>query len=165
MADIKISELQSASTVSRSDLVEISQYDEQEDEYTSLSTTLGDIADLAGGGGGGGGGLTMKTKTYTGDGTTPLVVTFSEKPKYILEIEGDGEGSYVVCKPFPYGSPRTVSFYVQPALPSPSTGGGVLYNSMTYSNNDLTMTMHSSAGDTGAHWNQSGKSYTIYYLV
>ena len=103
--------------------------------------------------------LVMKTKTYTGDGNSSLSVTFTEKPVAIYNIFGDGlnQVNKVLCLPFIYGDTTYV-------VGSYALGGnGMLWNSISYSNSDLTMTM--TASDAGAAFNNSGSTYTIWYLV
>lgn len=122
-----------------------------------------DIYSIPSGGGGNsvftGKSLVMKTKTYTGDGNSSLSVTFTEKPVAIYNIFGDGlnQVNKVLCLPFVYGDTTYV-------VGSYALGGnGMLWNSISYSNNDLTMTM--TASDAGAAFNNSGSTYTIWYLV
>ena len=102
--------------------------------------------------------LVMKTKTYTGTGSSTNAITFDEKPYSIYSIFGDGynQSNKVMMLPFIYGETTYCvgSYY---------TGNGILWNPVSYSNNDLTMTM--TAGDAGAAFNNEGSTYTIWYLV
>lgn len=99
--------------------------------------------------------LVMKTKTWTGDGNNPCVLTFTEKPYAIFNIYGDGlNGEKVLNSPFIYGE---TNYYLS------SYSNGILFNSVSYSNNDLTMTM--SGIDEGAVFNVNGSQYTMWYLV
>lgn len=99
--------------------------------------------------------LVMKTKTWTGDGSNPCVLTFTEKPFAIFNIYGDGlGGSKVLNSPFMYGE---TNYFIS------SYSSGLLFNTVSYSNNDLTMTM--SGVDEGAVFNASGSQYTMWYLV
>lgn len=122
-----------------------------------------DIYSIAGGGGGSSQKvLQMKTKTYIGDDTIPLVITFDEIPKCIYSIYGNGlNNTQVRITPFVYGENRATSWYISPT----STNSGMLYNWITYSNDNKTMTISSNASDAGAHWNISGETYTITYFV
>lgn len=109
----------------------------------------------------------IRTKTYTGDGSVPLVVTFDEVPTMILNIFGNGQGSQVICFPFVYGLTSFGGVYVTPnpwTSPTKAGGGHLLYK-VAYSNGGKTMTVRASADDAGAQFNQSGDTYTIYYLV
>lgn len=109
----------------------------------------------------------IRTKTYTGDGSVPLVVTFDEVPTMILNIFGNGQGSQVLAFPFIYGLTSFGGVYVTPNPWTPPTqaGGNHLLYKVAYSNGGKTMTVRASAGDAGAQFNQSGDTYTIYYLV
>lgn len=109
----------------------------------------------------------IRTKTYTGDGSVPLVVTFDEVPTMILNFFGNGQNSKVITFPFVYGLSSFGGVYVTPEpWTSPTqTGGGHLLYKVAYSNGGKTMTVRASANDAGAHFNQSGDTYTIYYLV
>lgn len=109
----------------------------------------------------------IRTKTYTGDGSVPLVVTFDEVPTMILNIFGNGQGSQVICFPFVYGLTSFGGVYVTPnpwTSPTKAGGGHLLYK-VAYSNGGKTMTVRASADDAGAQFNQNGDTYTIYYLV
>lgn len=109
----------------------------------------------------------IRTKTYTGDGSVPLVVTFDEVPTMILNIFGNGQGSQVIAFPFIYGLTSFGGVYVTPNPWTPPTqaGGNHLLYKVAYSNGGKTMTVRASAGDAGAQFNQNGDTYTIYYLV
>ena len=109
----------------------------------------------------------IRTKTYTGDGSVPLVVTFDEVPTMILNIFGNGQGSQVIAFPFVYGLTSFGGVYVTPNPWTPPTqaGGNHLLYKVAYSNGGKTMTVRASAGDVGAQFNQNGDTYTIYYLV
>ena len=119
---------------------------------------------------GGGGGselysgktLVRKTKTYTGDGTVPLVITFTEKPLFIYDIYGPGlnETNTVRMYPFTYGETKAAGRYIN----NNSTSGLIGYT-IAYSNNDLTMSITSDPGDAGACLNNNGSTFTIEYLV
>ncbi len=109
----------------------------------------------------------IRTKTYTGDGSVPLVVTFDEVPTMILNFFGPGQGSQVITFPFVYGLTSFGGVYVSPnpwSSPTQAGGGHLLYK-VAYSNGGKTMTIRASANDAGAHFNQSGDTYTVYYLV
>lgn len=110
----------------------------------------------------GGNGIEIKTKTYVGTGTTPLVVTFDEIPDLIYSIYGSGlNGTQVRITPFVYGESRAVSWFIGA---SSSSDSGRLTDWITYSNDKKTMTINSNAIDVGAHWNVSGETYTITYI-
>lgn len=101
--------------------------------------------------------LVMKTKTYTGTGTASFSLTFDEKPYAIFNIFGDGlnQSNKVLALPFMYGE----TTYMVASF----SNSGMLFDSVSYSNNDLTITI--TGVDQGAAFNNEGSSYTIWYLV
>lgn len=122
----------------------------------------GITANGSGGGTGSGKTLVKKTKTYTGDGQRPLVVTFDEKPLLVYSIYGPGlnETNTVRMYPFVYGETKTSGRYIN----NDASSGNIGYT-IAYSNNDLTMSVTSNPQDAGAGLNNNGSSYTITYLV
>lgn len=101
--------------------------------------------------------LVMKTKTYTGTGTATWSLTFDEKPYAIFNIFGDGlnQSNKVLALPFMYGE----TTYMVASF----SNSGMLFDSVSYSNNDLTITI--SGVDQGAAFNNEGSTYTVWYLV
>ena len=101
--------------------------------------------------------LVMKTKTYTGTGTASFSLTFDEKPYAIFNIFGDGlnQSNKVLALPFMYGE----TTYMVASF----SNSGMLFDSVSYSNNDLTITI--TGVDQGAAFNNDGSTYTIWYLV
>lgn len=117
-----------------------------------------DIYRIVGSGGGTAKALVMKTKTWTGNGDTSLVLNFDEKPLAIFNIFGSGlNGTNVLAEPFMYGETNYMM------LTFARSGQGLLIDNIAYSNNDLTMTI--TGVDVGAIFNVNNAEYTMWYLV
>ena len=99
----------------------------------------------------------IKAKTYTGTGTNTNAIEFDEKPLCILSIDGYSTNTdYISVVGFRYGVPMYTGNY------KTNSGGGTIYGSVAYSNDNLTMTL--TASDAGAACNYSGKTYTVLYI-
>ncbi len=131
-------------------------------EKIQIGNTIYSVSSGGGGGTGSGKTLVKKTKTYTGDGQIPLVVTFDEKPLLVYSIYGPGlnESNTVRMYPFVYGETKASGRYI-----NNDSSSGLIGYTIAYSNNDLTMSITSNPGDAGACLNNNGSSFTITYLV
>ena len=131
-------------------------------EKIQIGNTIYSVSSGGGGGTGSGKTLVKKTKTYTGDGQRPLVITFDEKPLLVYSIYGPGlnESNTVRMYPFVYGETKASGRYIN----NDSSSGNIGYT-IAYSNNDLTISVTSNPQDAGACLNNNGSSFTITYLV
>lgn len=131
-------------------------------EKIQIGNTIYSVSSGGGGGTGSGKTLVKKTKTYTGDGQIPLVVTFDEKPLLVYSIYGPGlnESNTVRMYPFVYGETKASGRYIN----NDSSSSNIGYT-IAYSNNDLTISVTSNPQDAGACLNNNGSSFTITYLV
>lgn len=136
------------------DYVECTQaeYDAWEQAGTLDPTVMYFITDGQSGGGSG-----IHDMTYTGTGTSTNAITFPSKPSVILSIDGEGlSNNYAHMGAFRYGETFVPIVYYD------GNQGGTLYNDLTYSNNDLTLTI--SGYDAGAVCNASGKTYHVLWM-
>ena len=131
-------------------------------EKIQIGNTIYSVSSGGGGGTGSGKTLVKKTKTYTGNGQIPLVVTFDEKPLLVYSIYGPGlnESNTVRMYPFVYGETKASGRYI-----NNDSSSGLIGYTIAYSNNDLTMSITSNPVDAGACLNNNGSSFTITYLV
>ena len=115
-----------------------------------------DIYEIAGGGSGTTKTLVMETMTWTGNGQSSKSITFDKKPLAIFNIWGKGEGANVYClnSPFVYGE---TSYFIS------SCNSAILFSSVAYSSDGLTMTM--SGQDAGYAFNCANAPYKMWYLV
>ena len=107
--------------------------------------------------GNGGGGLKMKTKIWTGNGDTRLVLTFEKEPKYVFSAWGPGlNNTRVTMLPFVWG--------VETSFPCifMQSGQGLLVDNISYSADLKTATI--TGVDVGAIFNVNGQEYTMWYL-
>ena len=112
-------------------------------------------------GSGGGSGLSLKTVSWTGTGTATNNITFSEKPTLVLSIQMTNKDPLnAACMPFRYGSPSM--FCVYSDTRAPSTWRGTYTSRLTYSADELTMTI--TRNDKGSAWNDETTNYTLYYM-
>lgn len=108
---------------------------------------------------GGSGGSGLKSISWTGTGTVSHSITFPEKPTLLLALQGSSGGGYLQFAPVEYGG--TQWNYIWSNSYVNGSGGNV---GLTYSADELTMTMtHSDSNGLGA-CNGSGQSYTLYYI-
>lgn len=105
----------------------------------------------------GGGGITIHEMTYTGTGTNSHDITFTQKPQIILAWDGLGLFSYyALLSSFRYGSTFSPITYYD------GNTGGMLYDSLSYSDDELTLTI--SGSDAGAAMNASGNTYHLLWI-
>ena len=107
------------------------------------------------------GGITIKTLSYTGDGTTTSTIDFSNEdsePSYILGITGQSHDNYYMnCAPFPIEYEGVYVTYV-PVSGTGAPGGASGHAS--YSDKVLHVT--SNSADNAMNYN--GTEYTVYYI-
>lgn len=103
---------------------------------------------------------TIKSFTYTGTGTNPNVITFSEIPTHILSIEGYSaadESSWSIMQGFIWGVTQATMYVQIPA----SLGSPALRSiGLSYNNKELTLT----GGSSTQVCNTNNIVYTVYYI-
>lgn len=104
---------------------------------------------------GGSGGTQIKTKTYTGNGSTSNTITFDEQPSMILGWTGRGEGYTMSLIPFAWGEEYPCGMYSISGTSQP----GLEVNA-SYSGNSITL----SAPNAPSAFNGNGGKYTIMYI-
>lgn len=101
----------------------------------------------------------LKSITWTGNGTTSNSITFPQKPTLLLAIYGinSTRAGYVEFATVQYGAPYWNYTYSQAYVQ-----GAIGRAALTYSEDELTMTMTHQAADGAC--NLSGETYTLYYI-
>lgn len=110
----------------------------------------------------------LKTKKYTGDGTTSIEHDFgAETPKVIFAISIDpdfnnGNADFATILTFPWGCKMTAMNWAVGSnnTPVPSGNGGGWRVALAYSGNKLTVT----GRDAGATCNRANTDYVIWYI-
>lgn len=111
-------------------------------------------------GGGSAKALSMKTKTYTGDGNSSYTLTLDDDP-VMLWFSGEG------------GDNSTVTSYSTPIQTGvlhgdwfKSGGAGSLEGGrLSYDSSTKTLSVSGGSGDMGVIYNYNGGAYTLYYIV
>lgn len=100
----------------------------------------------------------IKTKTYTGNGSTTTKITFDDTPVFILGIEYESDTPYQFrCQSFAYKDCYVPVIYKE----IDAAGNPALYMiSASVSDNTLTLT-GTYAGD---NMNRNGVDYKVYYI-
>lgn len=114
---------------------------------------------IYGGGSGSSGGIGIKSISWTGTGTTSHDITFPEKPTLLLALQGSSGGGYLQFAPVEYGGTQWNYIWSNSYI-----NGSIGNVGLTYSADDLTMTMTHSNADGAAACNLSGVTYTLYYI-
>lgn len=110
-----------------------------------------------------GGGFDVKTLTFTGDGTTQSTIDLSSLttlPVMILGITGASSDGYnMLVQPFVYGVLNSNIIYTQ----INGSGFGNAYCDVSYGgdNDDI---LHIKSGTAVNALNESGRTYTVYYV-
>lgn len=128
------------------------------DMRTAIHDAINKVNNDSSGGGGGGGGSSVKTLTYTGNGSETTSITFPETPTIILSIDGPGTGTGMVSlASFRYGSNAVSGAWSDTA----NSQTGTISLRASVSNNVLTL---SGGQNVGARCNISGETYTVVYI-
>ena len=104
----------------------------------------------------------VKSITWTGTGTLSHDITFPTKPTLLLAIQGFSNDGYLQAVPVEYGASRWNYAY----MPTSSfvSGGSVGSTGLSYSADELTMTISHSDSDGAGAYNTLGQEYTLYYI-
>lgn len=97
----------------------------------------------------------IKTKTYTGNGSTTNTITFDETPAVILGWCGNGEGYTMSFSPFTWLETKPCGLYNASGISSAS-----LQVTASYDGNSITLT----APNAPSAFNGNGGNYTIVYM-
>lgn len=105
------------------------------------------------------GGSSVKSITYTGTGSPSHQIIFPEKPTVLIALKGDSAGGSLEYIPVYYGADRWNYLWA-----NGYTNGSGGSSTLTYSADELTMTMtHSDSNGAGA-CNLADTVYTLYYV-
>ena len=100
----------------------------------------------------------VKTLTYTGNGSNPTVITFPDTPTQILSIDGAGTGTgAITLSSFRYGATCVPGTWVDPSGGTSGTYG----LRATIDGNILRLF---GGANEGSRANVTGATYTVTYI-